>query len=207
MAEASMEAIGRISAFFAHPSAAVIELTKPLRVGETIYIKGHTTDFQQVVESLQVDRQPLQEAQTGQAVGLKVKERCRKQDIVYKLVSYAGWGRMKFSTGKLVLPARKQVFRVEHEGLARHDVIARHDEQAQGRPLLRRVMEGGHRTAEGREPLDSARERARRELERLPARVRALVPADPPYPVKIGRGLERTRDEVRRRIEAAEKRS
>jgi len=86
MAEPKMEEIGRISAFFAHPSAAVIELTAPLRVGETIYIKGHTTDFQQVVESLQVDRQPIQDAAAGQAVGIKVKERCRKQDMVYKLV-------------------------------------------------------------------------------------------------------------------------
>ena len=87
MAEPSMEEIGRISVFFAHPSAAVVELTKPLRVGEMIYVKGHTTDFQQVVDSMQVDRQSIQEAQAGQAVGLKVKERCRKHDTVYKLAS------------------------------------------------------------------------------------------------------------------------
>ena len=86
MAEPTMEPIGRIGAFFAHPSAAVVELTAPLRVGDTICIKGHTTDFQQVVESMQVERQPIQEAQAGQAVGLKVKDRCRKQDVVYKLV-------------------------------------------------------------------------------------------------------------------------
>ena len=87
MPEPKMEEIGRISAFFAHPSAAVIGLTAPLRVGETIYIKGHTTDFQQVVESLQLDHQPVQEAVAGQAVATKVKERCRKHDAVYKLVA------------------------------------------------------------------------------------------------------------------------
>jgi len=82
-----MEQIGQVMGFFAHPSAAVIELTKPLRVGDTIYVKGHTTDFQQVVESMQVDRQAVQEAQAGQSVGLKVTARCRKHDAVYKLVA------------------------------------------------------------------------------------------------------------------------
>jgi len=86
MAEPQMEAIGRVSVFFAHPSAAVVELTAPLRVGETIYVKGHTTDFQQVVESMQLDRQPIQEGAVGQAIAIKMNERCRKHDVVYKLV-------------------------------------------------------------------------------------------------------------------------
>ena len=68
MAEPQMEAIGKISAFFAHPSAAIVELTAPLRIGERIYVKGHTTDFQQVVDSMQLDHQPVQEAAVGQAV-------------------------------------------------------------------------------------------------------------------------------------------
>ena len=86
MAEPKMEEIGRVGAFFAHPSAAIVELTAPLRVAEMIYVKGHTTDFQQQVESMELDRQPVQEAAAGQAVGVKMKERCRKQDVVYKLV-------------------------------------------------------------------------------------------------------------------------
>ena len=86
MPEPTMQEIGRITAFFVHPSAAVIELTAPLRVGEMIYVKGHTTDFQQSVESMQIDRQPVQEAQPGQSVGIKVTGRCRKHDVVYKLV-------------------------------------------------------------------------------------------------------------------------
>lgn len=85
MAEPQMTEVGRVGGFFAHPSVAVIDLTAPLKVGETIYIKGHTTDFQQTVDSLQIDRQPVQEAQAGQSVGLKVKDRCRKHDVVYKL--------------------------------------------------------------------------------------------------------------------------
>ena len=85
MAEPTMETIGRVEGFFAHPSVAIVELTAQLKCGETIYVKGHTTDFQQVVDSMQVDRQPVQEAAAGQSIGIQVKERCRKHDTVYKL--------------------------------------------------------------------------------------------------------------------------
>ena len=87
MAEPKMEEIGCVDGFFAHPSVAIVELKAPLKIGETVYIKGHTTDFQQAVESMQVDRQPVQEARAGQSVGLQVKDRCRKHDVVYKLVT------------------------------------------------------------------------------------------------------------------------
>ena len=85
MAEPNLEEIGRIAGFFAHPSVAVIELTAPLKVGDTIFIKGHTTDARQVVESMQVDRQSVQDAKAGQSVGVKITTRCRKHDIVYRL--------------------------------------------------------------------------------------------------------------------------
>ena len=85
MTEPKMEAVGRVDGFFAHVSVAIVELNAPLRVGDTIYIKGHTTDFQQAVESLQVDHAPVQEARAGQSVGLKVSGRCRTRDVVYKL--------------------------------------------------------------------------------------------------------------------------
>ena len=85
MAEPQMEVIGRIDGYFAHPSVAKVELTAPLKIGDTVYIKGHTTDFRQIVESMQIDRQPVQEAQPGQSVGLKVKDRCRKHDVIYHL--------------------------------------------------------------------------------------------------------------------------
>jgi putative protease len=82
-----MEEAGRVERFFAHPSVAVIQLSAPLKVGETIYIKGHTTDFQQVVESLHMEHTPIPEAAAGQSVGIKVTARCRKHDVVYKLVA------------------------------------------------------------------------------------------------------------------------
>ena len=87
MTEPRMEAVGRVEGFFVHPSVAVIELTAPVKVGDTIYIKGHTTDFQQVVDSMQMDSAPVTEAGAGQTIGFKVTSRCRKHDVVYKLVS------------------------------------------------------------------------------------------------------------------------
>lgn len=86
MTEPTMEEVGRVSGFFSHPSVAVIELTGTLKVGERIYVKGHTSDFQQAVASMQVDHNPVQEAGAGQTVGLKVQERCRKHDVVFKLI-------------------------------------------------------------------------------------------------------------------------
>ena len=87
MAEAKMEEVGRVGGFFAHVSVAMIELTAPLQIGDRVYIKGHTTDLQQAVESLQIDRAPVQAAQAGQSVGLKVNDRCRKNDVIYKLAT------------------------------------------------------------------------------------------------------------------------
>lgn len=120
-------------------------------------------------------------------------------DVAYKLTEYAGVGRLKLSPGKSLLPGRKQVFRVEAEGRAVKDVIARHDEELPGRPLLKRVMAAGRRTEEGRGTLDEARARAREELGRLPDRLLGLDPADPPYPVEVSPALSAARDAAARR--------
>ena len=111
-------------------------------------------------------------------------------DIAYKLVEYAGCGRVKLSPGKAILPGRKQIFRVEQDGSAEHDVLGRHDEADQGRPLMRQVMKDGLRLPEGRVSLGEVRECARHELARLPARVRHIEPARPPYRVDISAALE-----------------
>ena len=88
-------------------------------------------------------------------------------------------GRVKLSTGKPILPGRKQVFRIEENGHAVRDVIARADEHLDGRPLLHPVMAGSCRTARGAADLEGARAHAREELRLLPDPVRALAPADP----------------------------
>ncbi len=118
-------------------------------------------------------------------------------EIIYKLVEYAGQGRLKLSPGKSILPGRKQIYRVEEDGVAVHDVLASHDEVAKGRPLLESVMRAGVRTT-GRVSLDAARAHARAELERLPAALRALEPVTSPYLVRISEPLGRSRDALSR---------
>jgi nicotinate phosphoribosyltransferase len=119
-------------------------------------------------------------------------------DIVYKLVEYAGRGRLKLSPGKQVLPGRKQVFRRLRDGTADHDVLAQHDEANEGRPLLERVMAGGQRLAPGHVSLDEARARCEREIALLPERLRTLAAADPPYRVEISSRLGAAHDRLAR---------
>jgi len=77
--------IGKVSDFFARPVVAAIELTAPLKVGDKIHFKGHTTDLEVVVESMQIENQNVQEANAGDSIGVKVPDRVRKTDIVYKV--------------------------------------------------------------------------------------------------------------------------
>jgi nicotinate phosphoribosyltransferase len=119
-------------------------------------------------------------------------------DMAYKLVAYAGRGRLKLSAGKVLLPERKQVFRVEEDGEARRDVLARHDEVQPGRPLLRKVMEGGRRLEGATPALKEVRAHAREELARLPPGQRRLERAEPPYRVEVSAALA----EERRRMAA-----
>ena len=79
------EEIGKVSDFFAHPVVAGIELTKILKVGDTIHIKGHTTDLEFTVNSMQIDNVNVDEAKSGDAVGIKVSDRVRRGDIIYKV--------------------------------------------------------------------------------------------------------------------------
>jgi nicotinate phosphoribosyltransferase len=139
---------------------------------------------------------PIDGFGVGAAMGVSVD--APALDIVYKLVEYAGRGRVKLSPEKLLLPGRKQIFRVEHERLARHDLLGRHDEPLSGRPLLAQVMKDGERLPGGRVTLDEARARAHDEVERLPAVLRRNEPANPPYRVEISSALARDLESARR---------
>ena len=124
----------------------------------------------------------------GVGTSLVVSDDAPALDLAYKLVGYAGEGRMKLSTGKRTHPFAKQVFRIEQGGLDHHDVLGRTGEDLEGRRLLDFAMQGGARTGIGAEPLERSRQRAREELAKLPAWLRALGPADR-YPVWISEHL------------------
>ncbi len=79
------KAIGSVSDFFARPVVAGIELTGTLKVGDKVHIVGHTTDLEFVVASMQIDNADVTEAKAGDAVGVKVTDRVRRGDTVYKV--------------------------------------------------------------------------------------------------------------------------
>jgi selenocysteine-specific translation elongation factor len=77
--------IGHVSDFFAKPVVAGITLTGTLKVGDTIHIKGHTTDVELTVESMQINNVNVTEGKAGDAIGVKVPDRVRAGDRVYKV--------------------------------------------------------------------------------------------------------------------------
>lgn len=136
----------------------------------------------------------------GVGTGMGVSQDQPYLDIVYKLSEYAGEGRVKTSPDKPVLPGRKQVYRIEEEGRAIRDVIAGRDEEGiEGRPLLRKVMEGGRPLPDAYEPLSVTRQRAETEIATLPARLLSIETPAEPYPVEITPALRRQQQKVAER--------
>jgi putative protease len=85
-ASAGGQPIGKVVHYYTDLSVAIVELTQgALRVGDTIHIKGHTTDFKQSVESMEIEHQRVMEGMPGQSFGLKVREHARENDMVYKV--------------------------------------------------------------------------------------------------------------------------
>jgi nicotinate phosphoribosyltransferase len=134
---------------------------------------------------------------TGFGVGtaMGVSEDAPSLDMAYKLVSYAGTGRIKLSPGKALLPGRKQVFRCERGGLAVGDVVGVHDEAHPGRPLLSCVMRAGARLSTA-PALEAIRATAREERGRLPDGTVSLAIADPAYRVEVTPKLAAWRDAI-----------
>jgi selenocysteine-specific translation elongation factor len=77
--------IGKVNDFFTRPVVAGIELTANVKVGDNIHIKGHTTDLELTVDSMQIDNANVDQAKAGDNIGIKVSERVRRGDIVYKV--------------------------------------------------------------------------------------------------------------------------
>ena len=86
-AKAKEKEIGEVTHFFQHVDAAVIKLKEALSEGDTIHVKGHTTDFTEQVASMQIDNKPIKEGKKGDEVGLLVKNKVRRGDIVYKEIT------------------------------------------------------------------------------------------------------------------------
>ena len=77
--------IGKITHYFTKIGVAIIELSKPLKIGDKIHIKGATSDFTQKVDSMQIEHKEVEEAKKGQVIGLKTKEHARENDKVLKV--------------------------------------------------------------------------------------------------------------------------
>jgi putative protease len=74
--------IGKVSSFFSHVSVAAIKLTGKLKVGDKVHIKGNTTDFEDTIASMQIERKEVKEAKKGDHIGIKVPEKVRPNDTV-----------------------------------------------------------------------------------------------------------------------------
>jgi len=77
--------IGVVTDFFARPVVAGLDLTAGIKVGDRISIKGHTTDLEFTVESMQIQNVNVNEAKPGDSVGIKVPDRVRRGDKVYRV--------------------------------------------------------------------------------------------------------------------------
>ncbi|HUW43675.1 MAG TPA: EF-Tu/IF-2/RF-3 family GTPase [Bacillota bacterium] len=75
--------IGRVSSYFSHVGVAAIKLSGKLKVGDKIQIKGHTTDFEVPIKSMQIERKDVKEAKKGDHIGIKVPDKVRPNDIIF----------------------------------------------------------------------------------------------------------------------------
>src|SRR5690348_10074053 len=77
--------VGVVSHYYGHLSVAAVRLEAALSVGQTIRVLGHTSDFRQRVESMQIEREPVSDALPGDEIGLKVVQHARDNDVVYRV--------------------------------------------------------------------------------------------------------------------------
>ncbi len=84
LSEENVVEVGHITHFFSKINVAVLELTASLTVGDRILVKGPSTDFEQVVDSMQIEHKNIPRAEAGQSVGLKTTQHVRERDVVYK---------------------------------------------------------------------------------------------------------------------------
>ena len=76
--------VGKVVHFFDHINVAVVDVSDGISVGDRIVIKGPTTDIEQTVDSMEIEHAKVMKATAGQSIGMKVKDRVRENDTVYK---------------------------------------------------------------------------------------------------------------------------
>ncbi len=79
--------VGTVSHYFAQPQVGAVKLEVELRVGDLLHIRGRTTEFEQTVNSMQIEHEPVEMADPGSEVGIKVLERVRKGDQIFKVTT------------------------------------------------------------------------------------------------------------------------
>lgn len=77
--------IGKVTHYFDHLSVVIVELSDELKKGDKIHVKGHTTDFEEAADSIQINKVEVEEAKAGDVIGLKVTEEAREGDRVYRI--------------------------------------------------------------------------------------------------------------------------
>lgn len=145
------------------------------------------------IQDLLADEAPIDGFGVGTSMG--VSEDAPALDMAYKLVAYAGRGRMKLSSGKRSLPGAKQIFRQLQDGRMGGDVLARRQEKLAGQPLLEPFMKNGRRVRPRDDP-DTACERAKRNLASLPKEIRDIERAGSAYPVSLSQDLQAHFEEI-----------
>ncbi|MEM1515851.1 MAG: translation elongation factor-like protein [Candidatus Bathyarchaeia archaeon] len=86
MSEKELREVGRVTHYYSRIGVAVVSLIDTLSVGDRIFIRGATTNFEQNVESMQIEHKNVNIAYSGQSIGLKVNQRVREGDKVYKII-------------------------------------------------------------------------------------------------------------------------
>jgi len=79
--------IGKITHYYGHLSVGIIELTDVLKAGDTIHIKGHSSDFTQPVDSIQIEHASVPEAGASSVIGIKLSQKVHPHDKVYKVIA------------------------------------------------------------------------------------------------------------------------
>jgi len=137
----------------------------------------------------------------GVGTNLAVSNDAPALDMAYKLVQYAGRPRMKLSSGKILYPGTKQVFRRVESDRMVYDVVGCEDEPIKAQLLLQPVMRHGQRLPAASPPLSQVRTYARQQFDQLPAELQSLEVAQRPYEVRASDELEQRRRQVERFLE------